>query len=69
MIMIIYQCYFWYDDGYTWEKKKEIIVSNKTMNLEEIERFLYDTKYKRSDDFINKLTVDVVDNITGPTIL
>ena len=67
--MIIYQCYFWYDDGCTWEKKKEIIVSNKTMTLEEIKTFLYKTKYKRSDDFIDKLQVDVVDSITGPTIL
>lgn len=67
--MFIYQCYFWYDDGYTWEKKKEIVVSNKSMTLKEIKAFLYATKYKRSDDFIDKLTVDVVDNITGPTIL
>lgn len=67
--MIIYQCYFWYDDGYTWEKKKEIIVSDKIMTLEEIKRFLYENKYKRSDDLIDKLTVDVVDSITGPTIL
>ena len=67
--MIVYQCYFWYDDGCTWEKKKEIIVSNKTMSLTEIKRFLYETKYKRSDDFIDKLQVDVVDSIIGPTIL
>lgn len=67
--MIIYQCYFWCDDGYTWEKKKEIIVSNKTMTLEEIKTFLYKTKYRRNDDFIDKLQVDVVDSITGPTIL
>lgn len=67
--MIIYQCYFWYDDGYAWEKKKEIIVSNKTMSLEEIKAFLYETKYKRSDDLIDKLQVDVVNSITGPTIL
>lgn len=67
--MIIYQCYFWYDDGYTWEKKKEIIVSNKTMSLEEIKRFLYENKYKRSDDLIDRLTVDVVDSIINPIIL
>ena len=34
--MFIYQCYFWYDDGYTWEKKKEIIVSNKKIYRKKI---------------------------------
>lgn len=67
--MFIYVCCFWYDDGYTWEKKKEIIISNKTMSIEEIKHFLYENKYKRSDDFIDRLTVDVVDNITCPIIL
>ena len=67
--MIVYQCYFWYYDGYTWEKKKEIIVSDKTMSLIEIKCFLYDTKYKQYDNLIDRLQVDVVDSITGPTIL
>lgn len=67
--MFIYKCYFWYDDGCTWEKKKEIIVSNESMTLEQIKNYLYKTKYKRSDDFIDKLQVDVVDDVTCPIIL
>lgn len=67
--MFIYQCYFDYDDGYSFTKVKEIIVSNKSMTLKEIIEFLYKTKYKGINDFIENLCVDLVDSIIESTLL
>lgn len=69
--MFIYVCYFWYDDGYSWEKRKEIIVSKEDMKPKEIEHCLYRTKYTRNDDFIDRLKVDCIteNHIIDPIIL
>lgn len=67
--MFIYKCCFWYDNGATWEKRKEIIVNDSQMALEEIKEFLYATKYNQNDDIIDKLQVDTIDYVSCPTIL
>lgn len=69
--MFVYVCYFWYDDGYSWGKRKEIIVSKEAMNPEEIKHCLYRTKYPHSDDFIDRLEVDCIteNHIIDPVIL